>query len=67
MIKIIKDNNELIVTKGAYENTFKSLGYEVVKEQSVAKEVKEAKIVEEVVEKPATPERKESKSDKPRK
>lgn len=52
MIKIVKDNIELIVTKGAYENSFKNAGYTVVTEKP--KDVfKEAKIVEEVVEKPA--------------
>ena len=31
MLKIIKDNNEKIVTKGAYENIYKPLGYIIVK------------------------------------
>lgn len=41
MIRIRKDNNEKVVTKGAYENLYKSLGYDIINEnrQTFEKEV----------------------------
>lgn len=39
MIKIKKDNDEKIVTKGVYESVFKRLGYELVETKAKAKEV----------------------------
>lgn len=39
MIKIKKDNDEKLVTRGVYENVFKRLGYELVDEKTKAKEV----------------------------
>lgn len=53
MIKIKNDKIEKTVTKGAYENFYKDLGFEIVGE----KPVKEPKIVKEVKEvKEVTPE-----------
>ena len=49
MIKIKKDNIEKEVTKGAYENLYKAMGFEIVGDKKPV-EVKEAKIVEEVKE-----------------
>lgn len=46
MIKIKKDNIEKEVTKGAYENLYKAMGFEIVEKQKPV-EVKEAKVVEE--------------------
>jgi len=54
MIKIINNDKELIVTKGAYENIYKRLGYEIARDiEPIAKEavikeaiVKEAKVSE---------------------
>ena len=45
MLRIIKDNNEKIVTKGAYEDFYKHLGYELVKDknQPLKKEVETKK------------------------
>ena len=45
MIKIKKDNIEKEVTKGAYENLYKAMGFEIVGKQKPV-EVKEAKVVE---------------------
>lgn len=39
MIKIKKDNDEKIVTKGVYENVFKRLGYELVDTKAKTKDV----------------------------
>ena len=39
MIKIRKDTNEKIVTQGAYKNFYEHLGYEIVKDKPVKKEV----------------------------
>lgn len=57
MIKIVKDKNEKYVTKGAYENFYKPLGYNIVNdgnksrgEVDVKKEVKE-EVKEEVISK----------------
>ena len=45
MITITKDDKELVVTKGVYENLYKSLGYEIVgNKKPIANFVKEAKI-----------------------
>lgn len=38
MIRIFKDNNIQVVTKGAYEAFYKPLGYNVVVEQKSKKE-----------------------------
>lgn len=40
MIKIVKNNDEKVVTKGAYENFYKPLGYEIYKETLTKSEVK---------------------------
>ena len=37
MIKIIKENNEKTVTKGAYENFYKPLGYIIVNDKQPSK------------------------------
>ena len=39
MIKIRKDSNEKIVTQGAYKNFYEHLGYEIVKDKPIKKEV----------------------------
>ena len=39
MIKIRKDTNEKIVTQGAYKNFYEHLGYEIVKDKPIKKEV----------------------------
>lgn len=39
MIRIRKDNDEKLVTKGVYESVFKRLGYELVEPKAKAKEV----------------------------
>lgn len=46
MIKIKKDNIEKEVTKGAYENLYKAMGFEVVGNKKPI-EIKEAKVAEE--------------------
>lgn len=48
MIKIVNKlgENEMLVTNGAYENLYKSLGYKIVSEKEVKEEVKETKQVE---------------------
>lgn len=48
MIKIVNKlgENEMLVTNGAYENLYKSLGYKIVDEKEVKEEVKETKPVE---------------------
>lgn len=48
MIKIVNKlgENEMLVTNGAYENLYKSLGYKIVGEKEVKEEVKETKQVE---------------------
>lgn len=46
MIKIKKNNIEKEVTKGAYENLYKAMGFEVVGNKKPI-EIKEAKVVEE--------------------
>lgn len=33
MIKISKDDNAKLVTKGAYENNYKHLGYKIISEK----------------------------------
>lgn len=42
MIKITKNNSSLTVTRGAFENTFKALGYKIVDERKDDKNVKDA-------------------------
>ncbi len=55
MIKIIKDKSEKYVTRGAYENFYKPLGYTIVgdsnkkREVEVKEEIKEEVKEEEVV------------------
>jgi len=55
MIKIIKDKSEKFVTRGAYENFYKPLGYTIVgdsnkkREVEVKEEIKEEVKEEEVV------------------
>lgn len=53
MLKITNGSIEKLVTKGAYENSYKAMGFEIVgdkKEVKEVKEVKEAKIVEPIIE-----------------
>ena len=47
MLKITNGSIEKLVTKGAYENSYKAMGFEIVGDK---KEVKEAKIVEPIIE-----------------
>jgi hypothetical protein len=62
MIKIVKDNNEKVVTKGAYENFYKPLGYEIVKDQPTKIEKTDVKPVIEVNTKKDEAEKKTSKA-----
>ena len=48
MIKIIKENNEKTVTKGAYENFYKPLGYIIVNDKKTKKKEVEIKKSEEL-------------------
>lgn len=48
MIKIIKENNEKTVTKGAYENFYKPLGYIIVDDKQPLKKEVEIKKSEEL-------------------
>lgn len=48
MIKIIKENNEKTVTKGAYENFYKPLGYIIVNDKQPSKKEVEIKKSEEL-------------------
>lgn len=49
MIKIRKDNKELIVTKGVYENLYKSEGYKIVDDKKpTIEEPKQTEIVEKI-------------------
>lgn len=43
MIKIINKlgDNELIVTKGAYDDLYKNLGYKIVEKEEVKEEIEE--------------------------
>jgi len=53
MLKITNGKIEKLVTKGAYENSYKAMGFEIVGNKKInkeVKEVKEAKIVEPIVE-----------------
>ena len=50
MLKITNGNIEKLVTKGAYENSYKAMGFEIVGDKKIVKEVKEAKVIEPVVE-----------------
>ena len=53
MLRITNGSVEKLVTKGAYENSYKAMGFEIVgdkKEVKEVKEVKEAKIVEPIIE-----------------
>ena len=65
MIRIYKDNDSKVVTKGAYEQFYKSLGYNIVLdtidvvEEKVETEVQD-KIVEEVKETVSRPKRSSS-------
>ena len=43
MLKIIKDKNEKIVTKGAYESFYKPLGYIIVGDKKESDNTKEIK------------------------
>ena len=49
MIKIVNKlgDNELTVTKGAYEDLYKHLGYKLIEENEVKEEIEEIKEVEE--------------------
>ena len=38
MVTIVKDENKKIVTKGAYDNFYKPLGYTIVVEKPIEKE-----------------------------
>lgn len=55
MIKIVKGNDERIVSKGAYENLYKSLGFELVVEKQPAKKVEVKKEEKKVEVAPAAP------------
>lgn len=46
MIRIYKDTDSKIVTKGAYNTFYKPLGYKIVIEQTVSKKPKQEKVVE---------------------
>ena len=48
MIKIIKQNNEKTVTKGAYEDFYKPLGYIIVNNKQPSKKEVEIKKSEEL-------------------
>lgn len=48
MIKIIKENNEKIVTKGAYEDFYEPLGYIIVNDNQPSKKEVEIKKSEEL-------------------
>lgn len=48
MIKIIKEDNEKIVTKGAYEDFYKPLGYIIVNDKQPSKKEVEIKKSEEL-------------------
>ena len=53
MLKITNGNVEKLVTKGAYENSYKAMGFEIIGDKKInkeVKEVKEAKVVEPIVE-----------------
>lgn len=67
MLKVINklEDKEILVTKGAYENLYKSLGYKIVGEKKEATaEKKEEIIPEAVVSEPAVEEEpKEEKKD----
>lgn len=48
MIKITRDNETKVVTKGAYEEFYRKQGFKVVNDKpAFSKPVKDAKIVEE--------------------
>jgi hypothetical protein len=58
------EDKEILVTRGAYENLYKSLGYKIVGEKKeTTVEKKEEKLPEPVVSKPTVEEPKEEKSD----
>lgn len=63
MIKIVKDDSHLIVTRGAFENTFKSLGYEIESDKKAAKKQEDKKVVEAVIEDFPKGNKKEEKSE----
>ena len=67
MLRVINklEDKEILVTKGAYENLYKSLGYKIVGEKKEATvEKKEEKLPEPVVSKPTVEEEpKEEKND----
>lgn len=46
MLKIQKEGNAKVVTKGAYENLYKDMGYKIVTEKK-PQNFKEASVVEE--------------------
>lgn len=52
MVTITKEDNKKVVTMGAYENFYKPLGYEIVKNQPLKKEkVEIEKVSKDVVKK----------------
>lgn len=66
MIKITDklEDKEILVTKGAYENLYKSLGYKIVGEKKEATvEKKEEKLPEPVVSEPAIQEEPKEEND----
>jgi len=65
MIKITDklEGKEMLVTKGAYENLYKSLGYKIVGEKEATVEKKEEIIPEPVVSEPTVHEEPENKAD----
>lgn len=46
MIKIIKGNTKKTVTKGAFEEFFKPLGYTIIEDKQIKKEIVSEKQVE---------------------
>lgn len=62
MVTIIKEDNKKVVTMGAYENFYKPLGYEIVKDQPTKIEKTDVKPVIEVNTKKDEAEKKTSKA-----
>lgn len=62
MVTITKEDNKKVVTMGAYENFYKPLGYEIVKDQPIKIEKTEDKKVSEVNNKKDEAEKKTSKA-----
>ena len=50
MIRIFKDKDVKVVTRGAYDTSYKPLGYNLVIEQRVTNKIKEEKPAKPIVE-----------------